>query len=132
MSSNTIITPEAPAAYPAEQVIEPVVGLTENAQTQAMRVLARKGGEFLRLGVRGGGCSGLSYVMRPDSEFTEKDLTWTLPSGLRVVIDRKSIRFLEGMTVDYDLKNLLEGGFKFNNPNSSKSCGCGTSFTPKA
>jgi len=131
MSSNTTITPEAPAAFSTEQVIEPVIELTANAQTQALRVLARKGGDFLRLGVKGGGCSGLSYVMRPDSEVSERDRTWTLPSGLRVVVDQKSITFLAGMTVDYDLRNLLEGGFKFNNPNSSKSCGCGTSFTPR-
>jgi len=130
MSSHTTIIAEAPE-YAAEQVIEPVVELTQSAQTQALRVLARKGGDFLRLGVRGGGCSGLSYVMKPDTEFSERDRTWVLESGLRVVIDQKSIRFLEGMTVDYDLKNLLEGGFKFNNPNSSKSCGCGTSFTPR-
>ena len=117
--------------FPLEQVIEPVIAITERAQTHALRILTKKGGRFLRLGVRGGGCSGLSYVMRPDSEFTGRDRTWTLPSGLRVVVDQKSILFLEGTTIDYDLKNLLDGGFKFDNPNSVKSCGCGTSFTPR-
>lgn len=130
--SSVIASPETVAiSFQETQIIEPVVAFTESAQKQALRVLAKKGGAFLRLGVRGGGCSGLSYVMKPDSEVADRDRTWELPSGLRIVIDQKSIQFLTGTTVDYDLKNLLEGGFKFENPNSVKSCGCGTSFTPK-
>ncbi|MBV9851616.1 MAG: iron-sulfur cluster assembly accessory protein [Armatimonadetes bacterium] len=116
-----------------DQMIAPAVTLTEGARAQVRRVLAKKGvpGAFLRLGVRGGGCSGLSYVMRPDTEFDEFDLTWEEPDGLRVVIDRKSVTFLQGTTLDYSTKNLLEGGFQFRNPNAAKSCGCGTSFTPR-
>jgi iron-sulfur cluster assembly protein len=112
-------------------VIEPVVAITEIAQKQALKVLAKRAAPFLRLGVKGGGCSGLSYVMKPDSAVDARDRTWVLPSGLRVVVDRKSISFLAGTTVDYDIKNLLEGGFRFDNPNAVKSCGCGTSFTPR-
>jgi iron-sulfur cluster assembly protein len=50
--------------------------------------------------------------------------------GIRVVVDSKSLTFLNGMTIDYDIKNLLEGGWVYKNPNAARSCGCGTSFTP--
>jgi iron-sulfur cluster assembly protein len=114
-----------------DQVIEPVVTFTETAVKQMQRALERKGGAFIRLGVRGGGCSGLSYIFKPDAEFDETDQTWVLDSGLRIVTDARSTKFISGMTIDYDVKNLMEGGFKFDNPNAVKSCGCGTSFTPK-
>ncbi len=116
-----------------EQIIAPAVTLTEGARAQVHRVMAKKGlpGAFLRLGVRGGGCSGLSYVMKPDTEFDEFDQTWEESDGLRIVVDYKSVTFLQGTTLDYSTKNLLEGGFKFLNPNAVKSCGCGTSFTPR-
>jgi iron-sulfur cluster assembly protein len=115
------------------ETISPAVILTESARRQIRRVLEKKNDPsfFLRLGVRGGGCSGLSYVLKPDSEADEFDLTWEEAEGLRVVVDRKSLPFLEGTTLDYSTKNLLEGGFKFSNPNAVKSCGCGTSFTPR-
>jgi len=131
---TTVELTQIPQENPLDtiEVIEPAVTITETAQKQALRVIAKKGAAFLRLGVKGGGCSGLSYVMKPDSATSDRDRTWSLPSGLRVVIDHKSLEFLKGMTVDYDLKNLLEGGFRFDNPNSVKSCGCGTSFTPKS
>ena len=115
------------------ETIDPAVTLTEAARAQVRRVMAKKGlpDAFLRLGVRGGGCSGLSYVMKPDTEADEFDLCWEEADGLRVVVDRKSMTFLQGTTVDYSTKNLLEGGFQFHNPNAVKSCGCGTSFTPR-
>ena len=116
-----------------EQVIAPAVALTDAARAQVRRVMAKKAlpGAFLRVGVRGGGCSGLSYVLKPDIEFDDFDLTWEEPDGLRVVVDHKSVTFLQGTTLDYSTKNLLEGGFQFQNPNAVKSCGCGTSFTPR-
>jgi iron-sulfur cluster assembly protein len=115
------------------ETIAPAVTLTDAARAQVRRVMDKKGapGAFLRLGVRGGGCSGLSYVMKPDTEADDFDLTWQEPDGLRVVVDRKSVQFLNGTTLDYSTKNLLEGGFKFQNPNAAKSCGCGTSFAPR-
>ena len=114
-----------------DQIIDPVVTFTETAVKQMQRALERKGGAFIRLGVRGGGCSGLSYIFKPDVEFDETDQTWVLDNGLRIVTDARSTKFISGMTIDYDVKNLMEGGFKFDNPNATKSCGCGTSFTPK-
>jgi len=126
-----LATPDVPAT--SEQEIEAVVELTENARKQISRVLAKKQqalpGAFLRIGVKGGGCSGMSYFMEPDTEFDELDRTWVV-DGIRVVIDAKSMKFLAGTTIDYSLKNLLEGGWVYDNPNASRSCGCGTSFTP--
>lgn len=127
-----IETPNVPAA--PEQIVEPVISLTESASKQIRRVLAKKQqampGAFLRIGVKGGGCSGMSYFMEPDTEFDELDRTWVTQDGIRVVVDAKSMKFLAGTTIDYNLKNLLEGGWVYNNPNASRSCGCGTSFTP--
>jgi len=125
-----------PVSVPAEpdQIISAAIELTEGARKQIKRVLIRKQqampGAFLRIGVRGGGCSGLSYQMEPDTEFDDRDKTWVTSDGIRVVVDQKSLTFLKGMTIDYDIKNLLEGGWVYKNPNAARSCGCGTSFTP--
>jgi iron-sulfur cluster assembly protein len=135
------LTPQAPdqletPGVPAQpdQIIAPVVALTDAACKQIRRTLARKQqslpGAFLRLGVKGGGCSGLSYIMGPDTEFDEGDRTWVTEDGIRVVIDTKSMAYLTGTVIDYDMKNLLEGGWVYKNPNAARSCGCGTSFTP--
>jgi iron-sulfur cluster assembly protein len=112
---------------------EPLIALTENAVKQVKRQMAKTGqeGKFLRLGVRGGGCSGLSYVIDFDDEADpEFDRTFTV-GDLNVVVDRKSALYLQGTTLDYNIKNLMEGGFVFQNPNAVRSCGCGTSFTAK-
>ncbi len=108
------------------------VQFTESAVKRLRAVLAKHGSApdlRIRVGVRGGGCSGLSYVLDVDSHLTEKDDLYEV-DGLPVVIDRKSRRFLEGTVVDYSFQNLL-AGFVFLNPNAERSCGCGTSFTPK-
>ncbi len=111
---------------------EPIVTITEAAVKQIKRQMTRTGneGKFLRLGVKGGGCSGLSYVVAFDDETDETDQTWE-QGDLRVIIDPKSARFLKGSTLDYSIKNLMEGGFVFDNPNAARSCGCGTSFTAR-
>ena len=129
----TVTAPDVPAT--PEQVIDPVVHFTDIAAKQVRRALARQQksapGMFVRVGVRGGGCSGMSYLMEPDTEFDERDRTWVTPDGIRVVVDVKSLEFIDGMTIDYSVKNLMEGGFIYDNPNAARSCGCGTSFTPK-
>jgi len=114
---------------------EPVVQLTDGAIKQVKRQMAKTNseGKFLRLGVKGGGCSGLSYVIAfddPADVDPEFDKTWTV-GDLHVVVDRKSALFLKGTTLTYNIKNLMEGGFVFENPNAVRSCGCGTSFTAK-
>ena len=112
---------------------EPVVALTPAAVRQVKRQQEKNGkqGWYLRLGVRGGGCSGLSYVIdmenEPDPEFDSVYET----DGVNVVVDRKSALYLSGSTLDYNIKNLMEGGFVFSNPQALRSCGCGTSFTAK-
>jgi iron-sulfur cluster assembly protein len=131
---DKIVAVDVPAD--PHQVIGAAIELTDGARKQIKRVLVRKQeampGAFLRIGVRGGGCSGLSYQMEPDTEFDDRDLTWVTDDGIRVVVDQKSLTFLNGMTIDYDIKNLLEGGWVYKNPNAARSCGCGTSFTPAA
>ena len=81
----------------------------------------------LRLGVMGGGCSGLSYSVKFDTQPRERDRIFEF-EGVRVFIDPKSFLYLNGMTVDYE-ETLMRQGFKFINPNSTRSCGCGTSFS---
>ena len=81
----------------------------------------------LRLGVQGGGCSGLNYNLRFDSHPRERDRIFTF-DGVRVFVDPKSFVYLHGMTLDWE-ETLMHQGFAFKNPNAQKSCGCGTSFT---
>lgn len=108
----------------------PIV-VTERAVAALKKLVAKDGreGVFLRLGVKGGGCSGFEYVMRLDTERKPIDLSISL-DGVEFVCDAKSAKFLQGATFDHT-NNLMGGGFKFENPNAARSCGCGTSFTPK-
>lgn len=81
----------------------------------------------LRLGVMGGGCSGLSYSIKFDTRPRERDRVYEF-DGVRVFVDPKSFLYLHGMTLDYE-ETLMRQGFNFINPNSSRSCGCGSSFS---
>jgi iron-sulfur cluster assembly protein len=81
----------------------------------------------LRLGVMGGGCSGLSYSIKFDSRPRDRDRIYDF-DGVRVFVDPKSFLYLHGMTLDYE-ETLMRQGFNFINPNSSRSCGCGSSFS---
>lgn len=81
----------------------------------------------LRLGVQGGGCSGLTYNIRFDSKPRERDRVFDY-DGVRVFVDPKSFIYLNGMILDYQ-EGLMQQGFVFRNPNATKSCGCGTSFS---
>ncbi|MBI4013652.1 MAG: iron-sulfur cluster assembly accessory protein [Candidatus Rokubacteria bacterium] len=82
---------------------------------------------FLRMGVRGGGCSGLSYNLEFDTEVGKHDKEFDV-DGVKVVVDVKSYLYLNGTTLDW-VNQGLTGGFTFVNPNAKSSCGCGTSFT---
>jgi iron-sulfur cluster assembly protein len=82
---------------------------------------------FLRMGVKGGGCSGMSYLLEFDSEKGPHDREFEV-DGVRVVVDKKSYLYLNGTTLDYVTQGLT-GGFTFVNPNAKSSCGCGTSFS---
>ena len=107
------------------------VEVTPAAIKQLKRLVEKDGrsGVFLRLGVKGGGCSGLEYMSKLDTEKLAIDQEIEI-DGVPIVCDAKSAKFLEGSTFDYT-GNLIGGGFKFSNPNAARSCGCGTSFTPK-
>jgi iron-sulfur cluster assembly protein len=82
---------------------------------------------FLRMGVKGGGCSGMSYMLEFDSEVGPHDKEFDV-DGVKVVCDKKSYLYLNGTTLDY-VQQGLTGGFTFVNPNAKSSCGCGTSFS---
>lgn len=106
-----------------------MITLTNVAKDEVKKLLQQKGTPttFLRLGVKGGGCSGLSYDVKLDDHMEELDRVFEV-DGIKVVSDSKSLVYLDGMTVDYSTE-LVGGGFRFVNPNASGSCGCGTSFS---
>jgi iron-sulfur cluster assembly protein len=105
--------------------------VTEGAVKRVRAAMAKEGispeDGGLRLGVVGGGCSGLSYSMKLDTHPRERDRVFEF-DGVRVFIDPKSFVYLHGMTLDYE-ESLIRQGFTFINPNSKRSCSCGTSFT---
>jgi iron-sulfur cluster assembly accessory protein len=82
---------------------------------------------MLRVGVKGGGCSGLTYIMSFEREKQELDRVFEFGT-LTVIVDPKSLLYIGGTTIDYNTE-LLTGGFEFKNPKSKRSCGCGTSFS---
>jgi iron-sulfur cluster assembly protein len=105
------------------------IGVTEKAAGEVRRVLAEKniddiGG--LRVGVKGGGCSGFSYVMSVETKAALGDEIFDA-QGLRLFVDPKSYLYLEGTELDFN-DDLTNRGFVFKNPNSSGTCGCGASF----
>jgi iron-sulfur cluster assembly protein len=105
--------------------------LTERAIKRIRIAMAKEGVSpeegGLRLGVMGGGCSGLSYSIKFDTRPRERDRIYEF-DGVRVFVDPKSFLYLHGMTLDYE-ETLMRQGFNFINPNSSRSCGCGSSFS---
>lgn len=105
------------------------VEITPEAWDQIRRYLVRKGSDsaVLRIGVKGGGCSGYEYLFRAEPNASPKDIC-VEREGTVVVCDPKSARFLSGARLVYT-GNLLGGGFAFENPNATRSCGCGTSFS---
>ena len=111
---------------PAQKGIQ----VTERAIKRIRAAMAREGVSptegGLRLGITGGGCSGLSYSIRFDTQPRERDRIYTF-DDVRVFVDPKSFIYLNGMILDYE-ETLMRQGFNFINPNSTKSCGCGSSF----
>ena len=104
--------------------------LSETAIEQVKRLKEEQklGDEvFLRMGVKGGGCSGLSYTFAWERQPRLGDEVFDGPDGTKLFVDRKSYMFLKGTTLDYDTA-LLTKGFVFHNPNAKQTCGCGSSF----
>ena len=115
-----------------------MVTLTETAAREVKQIIeqqhdaARKNGEdapqmYLRVGVKGGGCSGFSYTLDLTESRGENDEIWD-QHGIPVVCDPKSMLYLEGAIVDFK-DELMGRGFVFRNPNATSSCGCGSSFS---
>ncbi len=104
--------------------------ISDTATEQVKKLIEQqsKPGVFLRVGVRGGGCSGLTYDVKLDDKLGEFDRTFEFKDGIKVVCDTKSFVYLDNMTVDFS-SDLVGGGFRFVNPNATGSCGCGTSFS---
>ena len=104
--------------------------ISENAG-RLIRKMTQKNGipeGGLRIGIKAGGCSGLSYTFAWGAAAGPGDHVFEGPEGSRVFVDPKSFRFIDGTTLDYDT-SLVSKGFIFNNPNAKSSCGCGTSFS---
>lgn len=111
------------------------LSVTPSAVEAIAQQLAKRGtpSSFLRVGVKGGGCSGFSYVVQfEDDPPTDRDVVQDLVSNggsqVRVIVDRKSLLYLDGATLDHE-RTLMREGFSFRNPNEKSSCGCGVSFS---
>jgi iron-sulfur cluster assembly protein len=121
-TTDTAVT--ASAAPPA------LVSLTQKAANEVLRILKEKkmpASTGLRISVKGGGCSGMTYVLdfSETGEATDQELE---VCGVKVFVDDAALEFVGGMEIDF-VDDLLNRGFKFSNPNASHSCGCGTSFS---
>jgi iron-sulfur cluster assembly protein len=103
------------------------ITLTENAAKHVLSSMAKRGkGVGLRVGVNNSGCSGLAYKLEYADEMADGDLQF-VSKGVTVLVDPKSLPFINGMELDYAREGLNES-FKFNNPNVKSECGCGESF----
>ena len=103
------------------------VTLTEAAAKHVQKYLARRGkGVGLRLGVKTSGCSGMAYKLEFADQVEPDDKVWE-SFGVKVLVDAKSLPYLDGTELDYTREGLQEG-FKFHNPNEKSRCGCGESF----
>ncbi len=107
-----------------------MVQISDNASKLILKMTEKNGipGGGLRIGIKAGGCSGLSYTFGWEGAPHDGDHVFEGPHGSRVFVDPKSYQFIHGTTLDYDT-SLVSKGFIFNNPNAKASCGCGTSFS---
>ena len=114
-----------PGSSPARAMIQ----ITETAAKKIRSLMAKQGitEGGLRVGVKGGGCSGLSYTFGWEKEARFGDEVFEGPEGAKLFVDKKSLLFLNGTSLDYDTE-LISQGFVFNNPNAKQTCGCGSSF----
>jgi iron-sulfur cluster assembly protein len=107
----------------------PVITLSATALAEVKRLMnvqgLTEGG--LRVGIKGGGCSGLSYTINFDDKVGEHDAVYEV-DGVKIIVDAKSAIYLQGTQLDFH-KDLMGGSFKFVNPNADKTCGCGESFS---
>lgn len=118
-------SPVQPAAPPGKEIVVTAAAAQEIARQRAKRGTPNA---RIRVGVRGGGCTGFTYVFEWADEVKPTDREFFGPddSGIAIVVDPKSLVFLGGMTLDF-VRGMMGHGFKFNNPNAKGSCGCGES-----
>ena len=130
--SSAIATP---VSQPEANAKAQNIAVTEKALRRIRSAMAKENvnGEQggLRVGITGGGCSGLSYNIRFDSQPRDRDRVYVYQQDgdkVQIFVDPKSFLYLSGMTLDFE-ETLMRQGFNFINPHSTKSCGCGSSFT---
>jgi iron-sulfur cluster assembly protein len=139
LAGMTLLTAEG-----QEPRAKAAIEITKNALKRIRVAMAKEGVSpeqgGLRVGIQGGGCSGLSYSIRFDSQPRERDRVYLFGEGvetvgdptggkaIRMFVDPKSFLYLAGMVLDFE-ETLMRQGFNFINPNSTKSCGCGSSFS---
>ncbi|MBM7567437.1 iron-sulfur cluster insertion protein ErpA [Paenibacillus sacheonensis] len=105
-----------------------MINISETANEKIKEMLAAEDAPelFLRVGVKEGGCSGFSYNMGFDDELADSDKALEM-DGLKVVVDADSIKYLNGLQIDFK-ESAMGGGFTITNPNATATCGCGSSF----
>lgn len=107
-----------------------MITVSDSAKEEVLRLMREDNlpaNSFIRVGVKGGGCSGLSYEMDFDVEAKEEDKVFE-DKGVKIVVDKKSFLYLIGTELEYT-GGLNGSGFVFHNPNASRTCGCGESFS---
>jgi iron-sulfur cluster assembly accessory protein len=103
-----------------------IVEITEAAANKAKEVLKDTPNQGIRIAVVGGGCAGLQYDLKPDEKAAEGDIVLEC-HGVSFFLNPMVVPYLKGTVIDYS-SSMMDGGFKFVNPNATSSCGCGTSF----
>ncbi len=128
MITNSDDTQTVNLGFPTAPVRQ--ASLTSPAAAKVAELMAAEGGdvEALRLAVRPGGCSGFSYEMYFDSKIDDTDVV-SETDGVKLVVDAESVPMLKGAVIDYNDGGLQGSGFAINNPNQTRSCGCGQSFS---
>jgi len=106
-----------------------MINLSPSAADEFRRLMSEQNrpDAVIRIGVESGGCSGLQYSMDFDDAVAESDTVFEQAGGLKVVVASEELVYLDGLQVDFT-KKLMGGGFRFENPNATRNCGCGTSF----
>ncbi len=108
-----------------------MIKVSDHAKEKAIQLMTEDGfkpfEDYIRVGVKSGGCSGLEYVLKFDNEKTDTDQVFE-DNGIKIIIDKKSILYLAGTILEFS-GGLNGKGFVFNNPNANRTCGCGESFS---
>jgi iron-sulfur cluster assembly protein len=108
-----------------------MIKVSDQAKEKAIQLMTEDGfkpfEDYIRVGVKSGGCSGLEYVLKFDNEKTDTDQIFE-DNDIKIIVDKKSILYLAGTILEYS-GGLNGKGFVFNNPNASRTCGCGESFS---